>query len=483
MKTSTWIKTLGMAAVVCLLAGCTSIGVPTRPKDSWPENYFDESNPVSGTAAGGDAAQHYAAASEISPRWWESFNSPKVNALVLRMLAGSPSIDEAKARLREAEAHLQAQTGQEYFPDISLGAGAQREKINTAAMGLGVIPSPKPFTVYNASVDVRYNFDLFERNHLLSTSLFRQTETERLKLLALRQTLVSKMLTTIVKAASDQTSLQSYGDILARQQALLEFDRKRMTLGAGVEQDILNRQQEIDQTMTTIAMLTQSVADARRQLAVYAGLSSTKDIPALTLEELQLPKQLPLRLPSELLRRRPDVMMADVAMSRAGDLVGVSTANLFPQLSLSASYGYESLAAGQLFRPDAVVWNAGSSLLMPLFNGGRLQAERRAAVAVYDECYSAYKQTVLDAFLEVSNAMQAADRAASIYGLRQTDLDQRSRLNQIVRKQLQIGDTAMPAMLESQRRLSLSQVEFDQAKAQRLIDTISLYHAVGMGNF
>ncbi|WP_199154974.1 efflux transporter outer membrane subunit [Chromobacterium sp. ASV23] len=478
MKTPVWTKTLGMAATVCLLAACASVGVPARPQDKWPENYFDEVN-----LPAGDGAQRYAAANDIAPRWWESFGSPKVNALVARALAGSPSIDEAQARLREAEAQWQAQTGQERFPDISLGAGAQREKINTAAMGLGVLPSPKPFGVYNASLDVSYHIDLFQRNHLLTTSLFRQTETARLKLLSLRQALVSKVLTAIVQAASDQTALQTYRDVLSRQQALLALDRKKTALGAGVEQDILNRQQEIDQTQTTIARLTQSLADARRQLAVYAGLASTHDIPDLTLAELQLPKQLPQRMPSELLRQRPDIMMADVAMSRAGDLVGVSTANLFPQLSLSASYGYESLTAGKLFRPDAVVWDAGSSLLMPLFNGGRLQAERRAAQAVYDQCYSAYKQTVLDAFLQVSNAMQAVDRAASIYGLRQADFEQRTRLHQIVQTQLRIGDAAMPAMLDSQRRLSLSQADVDQAKANRLIDTISLYQAVGMGSF
>jgi NodT family efflux transporter outer membrane factor (OMF) lipoprotein len=195
--------------------------------------------------------------------------------------------------------------------------------------------------------------------------------------------------------------------------------------------------------------------------------------------QMVLPESLPVRLPSSLVRHRPDIRAAEALFHAAGAQVGVATANLYPNITLTAGYGFENNRIGDLFNGSSVIWNFGAGLLQPLFHGGELRAKRRAAVAAYDQASALYRQTVLQAFLQVADTLRALASDASTL---EAQFDAERAADDtlaLTRKQFQVGAVGYLSLLDAQRQYQQARIRLIQARAARFADTAALFQAVG----
>jgi len=228
--------------------------------------------------------------------------------------------------------------------------------------------------------------------------------------------------------------------------------------------------------------LEKELAQTRHLLAVLAGkLPSQADLPEFTLESLELPPQLPVSLPSELVRQRPDIRAVEALWHQASAQVGVATANLYPRVTLSGSYGWQANNSAELFGPTTSIWNVGASLLQPLFHGGELTARRRAAVAAYDQAAAQYRDTVLHAFLNVADTLRALDvDARALKAQAESEAIARETLD-LTHKEFTLGAANYLSLLNAQRQYQQARISLVQSQALRHADTAALFQALGGG--
>jgi NodT family efflux transporter outer membrane factor (OMF) lipoprotein len=214
------------------------------------------------------------------------------------------------------------------------------------------------------------------------------------------------------------------------------------------------------------------------QLALLMGLSPAEaHVADISLESLRLPDELPASLPSALVKQRPDIRASEALLHQASANVGVATANEYPQILLTASGG----GIGTSFISGGDIWNAGASLTQPIFNGGALQAEKRKAQAAYDEAGGAYRQTVLEAFREVADALYAIQHDAETLHARAEAADEADAAYRIAAGRYKAGGISHVNLLDAQRQQLETALDRANAAASRFVDTATLIEALGGG--
>ena len=204
-------------------------------------------------------------------------------------------------------------------------------------------------------------------------------------------------------------------------------------------------------------------------------------LPTFDIDSLVLPRELPLSVPSALVRQRPDVRASEAQLHEASAQIGVATAALYPQITLSAGVDRQSFKIGKLFDTGTTGWTLAGGLVQPLFNGGALQAKKRAAVAAYDAAQAQYQETVLNAFLNVANTLRAIDTDAAAV-VATADAERLANESQaLVVRQYQLGAVSYLASLDAQRTWLSTRVALVQARAARFTDTAALFQALGGG--
>jgi NodT family efflux transporter outer membrane factor (OMF) lipoprotein len=228
--------------------------------------------------------------------------------------------------------------------------------------------------------------------------------------------------------------------------------------------------------------LEKALAQTRHQLSVFAGkLPGESGLPEFQLDSLLLPLELPVTLPSSLVRQRPDIQASEALLHAASAQIGVATANLYPQITLSGNVGSAALQAGNLFGSGNGFWSIAAGLLQPIFNGGALSARRRAAIAAYDQAAAEYQGTVLTAFQNVADALRALDLDASALKTQaETEVLARESL-ELATQQYQVGAVSYLTLLDAQRSHQQARIGLVQAQAARYADTAALFQALGGG--
>jgi NodT family efflux transporter outer membrane factor (OMF) lipoprotein len=257
---------------------------------------------------------------------------------------------------------------------------------------------------------------------------------------------------------------------------------EQLRLGGASRSDVLAQRAQLAQTQALLPPLEKQLAQARHQLAVLAGkLPSEAALPEFDLDDFQLPEELPVSLPSLLVRQRPDIRAAEETLHAASAQVGVSTANLYPQITLTGSFGLEASTIGDLFKSGATIWSLGAGLLQPIFHGGALTAQRRAAIAVYDQASAQYHDTVLQAFQSVADVLRAlAGDASTLKAQAEAEAAARDTLD-LTEKQFQLGAVSYLSLLNAERQHEQARLALVQAQAARFADTAALYQALGGG--
>ncbi|KLU25120.1 RND transporter [Caballeronia mineralivorans PML1(12)] len=469
----------GCAALAGCMVGPDYRTPPAPPADT---TYTAAPLPEQTASAPGAAGlpQRFAPGQDIPGEWWALFHCEPLDGLIRQALTNSPNIVAAQAALRQARENFSAQAGGTLLPSVDAQLGATREKLNGIAFGQPGVS--EEFNLYNASVNVSYKLDIFGGARRELEALHAQIDYQNYQLQAAYLALTANIVTAAVKEASLRAQIEATERIASDEADQLGVLGQQFDLGGVSRTAVLAQQTLLAQTRATLPPLRQSLDQVRHQLAVLAGmLPSDPALPEFRLDMFSLPETLPVSLPSTLVRQRPDILAADAVLHQASAQIGVATAALYPQITLSASYGAEALAPSQVFKPGSTIWSLGAGLLQPVFHGGQLSAQKRAAEAAYEQAGAQYRETVLLAFQNVADSLRALDHDA--IGLRaQTDAWRAASDSlDLTRGQYRVGGVSYLSLLDAQRQYQQTVTSLAQAQASRYADTAALFQALGGG--
>jgi NodT family efflux transporter outer membrane factor (OMF) lipoprotein len=427
------------------------------------------------------AAQTFAVDADVPGQWWTLFQSQPLDQLVRDALRDSPTVEAAKAALRSAEASYVAERGSLLFPAIDAQAGATRERVPGASFGQPAAPA-SVFTLFNASVNVSYRLDLFGGQRRQLEAQRAATDYQRWELQAANLSLTGNIVTTAINVASLRAQIAAVNDIVTSERSQLQVVERQLQAGGASRADVLQQRSQLAQTEATLPALEKALAQAQHRLAVLAGRTPDVDaLPDFNLDTLNLPGELPVSVPAKLVKQRPDVQAAEALLHQASAQIGVATANLLPQLNLSGLIGTEALAAGNLFGAGTQAWNAGGTLLQPLFHGGELTARRRAAIADFDRAAAQYRETVLEAMQDVADTLRALEADARNLRAQAASESAAADSLEITKKQYQAGGVSYVTLLVAQRQYQEARQSRVQAEAARYADSAALFQALGGG--
>jgi len=430
----------------------------------------------------GGISQRFAPGQDIPAQWWTLLHSAQLDELIRQALADNPTLDAAQATLRQARENLRAVVGSALFPSVDAEVSASRQKISGAEFGESSTTFPA-FTLYNASVNVQYALDLFGGARRELEALSSQVDYERFQLEGAYLTITSNIVTAAVEEALQRAQIRATREIIADQEKQLEVVDRQFQLGAVARPDVLAQRAQLAQIQATLPALEKALAQTRHQLAVLAGKlpSDAASLPEFNLEGLQLPQDLPVSLPSSLVRQRPDIRASEALLHAASAQIGVATAAMYPQITLSGSFGGESTTTGNLFSSGAEIWSLTGGLLQPLFHGGELSAKRRAAMAAYDQADAQYRATVLLAFQNVADVLRALEADAQTLKAQSNAEAAAAETFDVTQKQFQLGAVNYLSLLNAERQHQEARISLVAAQAARFADTAALFQALGGG--
>ncbi len=429
----------------------------------------------------GGTEQTFIFDANIPAQWWELYKSPELDVLIKKALAQNPSLGAADAALRAAQENVNAQIGGQYFPSIGLGANATRQEMPSAAFGLPG-GSDNTYNLYNASISVNYRVDVFGGARRAVESARAQAEYQQFQLESAYLSLTANIVTSAIREAALRAQLNATKEILKAQQNLADVTEKQLQIGTVSKVDVTSQKTLVANSQVDLIGYEKNLTFTRNQLAIYTGdFPSSAEITKFDLNNLHLPEKLPLSLPSILVRQRPDIRAAEAIIKSTNALVGVATSNLLPQINISAATGSEALTTAALFGPGAALWSVGGGLFQPLFQGGQLLAQRRGAIANYEQAAYQYQAVVLAAFKEVADALRALETGAQ--ALKSASDAERYAYEtlDLVQHQYKLGTNSYLAVLYYQNLYQQAKIKSVQLQANRFADTAALFAALGGG--
>jgi NodT family efflux transporter outer membrane factor (OMF) lipoprotein len=484
---------------------------------------------VAAPGAGGNS-QQFIIAQQVRGDWWSLFHSPAIDSLVATALRNNPSLKAAQNALLAARDQVRAEQGS-FFPAISgsfeaerihsglssggittgqsanstggtgLGSGTTTGlggttngagttgnantggavttgsgRVGTSGAGAGT------YGLLNASVAVSYTPDIFGGVRRTVENYRAQAQDQRFVLEATYLSLTANVVTAAVSDASLREQIAATQRILAAQQNGLNILKRQAVLGGIAQAAVLTQEAQVDATRATLPPLESQLAQERNQLAAYEGVFPNQfHMPDLDLAKLVLPGSLPVSLPSALVRQRPDIRQYAALLHEATANVGIATANMLPQITLSAGAGREAFSAATLFTPQSLIWNLVSGITQPIFEGGSLLFRRRAAIAQMHEAAFNYQNTVVLAFQNVSDTLLALQYdAATLNADAAAEASAASSLN-VTQTQFRLGGTPFTAVLTAEQTYDNAVINRIRAQAQRYADTAALFQALGGG--
>ena len=411
------------------------------------------------------------------PDWWTIFGSSELDALVGAAVARNQTLAAAQGRVAEARELVKAQAGSLY-PQVSLTAGAGRQKYGTEFFGsLFTLPA---FSYFGAGATVQYQPDYIggiarsvEQREALAQ--YQQSQADATYL-----SLTGSVVTEAIQVAAALGEIRAISEILAEDQKNLELVRTAFTNGSVSRVDVLTAESQLAADEALLPPLRQQLDVARHALSVLSGHAPGEWLPPeFSLGELKIPRQLPLSLPSELAHRRPDILAAEAQLHAATAAVGIATANLYPQITLTATGGWQSVPGRALFARSNAAWSLISGLTAPVFNGGTLRAERRATVDELGASAARYQQVVLESFGQVADVLDALTHDAQLIAAQSNALATATNNVELARESYSAGNIDVLQVIEAQRRRLDAQVGLLRAEAQEYADNVQLFLALG----
>ncbi len=470
-----------VAFTAFLLAGCTAGPDFVKPAKPTSTGYTPEplALQTSSAASPGGGAQTFVPEQDIPGDWWVLFQSPQLDALVRESLQANPDVDAAQAALRQARELYFAQQGG-LFPTLSANGSGQQQLSSPASQGQ--TGSGVMFGVTSASLNISYSPDVFGGVRRQVESREAAAENQRFQLEATYLTLSSNVVVAAINVASLEAQIKATQDIINILNNSLTVVRRQFDLGGASRADVLAQEAALTQTQATLPPLQKQLAQQRNQLMRLVGRTPDQDRgESFDLAKLKLPQELPLSLPSSLVEQRPDVRAAEEQLRGASADIGVAVANQMPQFTITGLLGFTSGGISSLIVPGSGVWSIGLGIAQTVFDGGRLDSQRKAAIAAYERAAAQYRGVVLSAFQDVANALRAVQYDADTLRAQVAAEQTAAASLRLSEQQYQLGAVNYLTLLNAQQTYQTAVINRLKAQAARYSDTAALFQALGGG--
>jgi NodT family efflux transporter outer membrane factor (OMF) lipoprotein len=460
-----------VAASALALSACATVGpnfkTPDAPKGAAAAGY----------AMAGDAAApgvRLTPESRAAGPWWQAFGSADLDRVVRQALADSPTLAEANATLAAAQQQAIAVRGAQQ-PQVDAAASVQRERINTQAFGFTGFPSPT-ISLYSVGGNVSYDLDLFGGLKRATEAANARAESAARQADAAYLTLSGNVALQAMQVASLRAQIVTAQQIVADDRRILDMTRAAQRAGSEAPSAIRSGESQLAEDEALLPPLQRNLAIARHQLALLVGKSPAEwSPPDFDFATLTAPGDVPVSLPSELVRRRPDILAAEADLHAATANVGVAVANQYPSINLTAALTQAAIKPESLFNYSASGWSLLAGVSAPIFHGGTLKAERKGAEAEARAALARYQQTVIQAFVQVSDVLAALGTdQAQIESLRRAEAASSASV-QDAQTAFRLGGGTLLQVLDAQRQLNRARRASVQAEGQRLSDLVQLY--------
>jgi len=467
------------AALALAAAGGCAVGPDfERPAPPQVDRYVYDGDEASTPLADG-VAQRFTPGADVPADWWTLFGSPVLDETMAQALRGNPNLQAALATLRQSEAAMRAGAGI-FYPQFDASAAASRQAVSPSRLGLP--GAATLFNLFSLGATVSYTLDVFGGNRRTVEALSAQVDAQHYTRDAAYLTLTGNVAGAVIARAGYEAQIHATVELLALLREQVDITHAQVVAGTTAHASELSLVSQLATIEATLPPLQQKLEQADHLIATLSGRYPGQVAPrAVALSSLRLPQDVPRALPSTLVRRRPDVLLAEAQLHVATAEVGVAQAAMFPSFTLSAAYGRESAVVSSLFSGGAGIWSLGAGVAAPLFHGGELYYRREAARAQRDAAEAGYRGTVLAAFAQVADSLRALDHDAGLVDASmRASLAAREALDELQANYV-AGTVGYLQVLIADQQYHQAEIAYLQATTQRLQDTVSLFLALGGG--
>ena len=480
------LRRLGTAFALAFITGC-AVG-PNFKKPAAPAVSDYTASPMSATVettnVAGGASQTFSNGVNIPDDWWTLYHSPALNKLIEASLTNNPDLKAAQAAIKVAHENVLAGRGA-YFPSVSAGFSAARAKqseILAPVPNFPFTPNEFQYNLFTPELSVSYSPDVFGANRRSMESLKAQEQGVRYQMIATYTTLTANVVVTAIQEGAVQTQIDATHQLINLSSNIVEILRYQVTKGYASRLDLLAQESQLAQEVATLPPLMKQAGQLRDQLAVLVGrFPSQSPDDNFSLSDLKLPEALPVSLPSQLVRQRPDVLQAEANMHAASAQIGIAVANRLPNITLTANAGSTALAIDKVFTSGTGFWGLGAAATAPLFQGGTLLHQERATRAAYVQAAEQYRSTVLTAFQNVADTLTALQQDAESLKAAATAADDAAATLTLSQRQWKDGYISYQTLLGAEQAYQQARINLVQAQANRFSDTAALFQALGGG--
>jgi NodT family efflux transporter outer membrane factor (OMF) lipoprotein len=429
---------------------------------------------------GAHDVQHLNPGAEIAAQWWQLFRSPPLDEVVRAAIKGSPTLAAADATLAQAREQVVIARAA-LLPSLSGNGGLQHSRITGQTRGLGSPSSTGgSSTLYTMGLSASYSLDLFggiRRNIEQQSAL---AQYQRYQLAAAYLTLSGDVVNEALTIASTRLQIATTEELIEEDKKNLALTQREFEVGTATRADVLTADSQLAADLTQLPTLHKQLEQAYDALTVLVGREPAEwKSREFDIEELALPRELPLTLPAQLVRQRPDVLAAEAQLHADSAAIGVAIAQQFPSLNLSASVTREALQAGGLFHQFDTLWDTGGALALPIFEGGAQAAQVRAARDAFKAEAATYRSVVLEALGQVADDLWALEYDAQLLAVDQHSVDVASEALKLQQKSYAIGTTNVLNLIAAERTYAQARLGLATARIQQYQDTAGLLVALG----
>lgn len=449
-----------------------------RPLSPTPSRYTNEPPAIATVSADGKT-QRFTSGAGINAEWWRLFKSSKLDEVVRQAIAHSPTLEASEATLRHSQDNLRAGYGV-FFPQIDAGLEGRRQR--TAPLQDGLQTPGTIFNLVTLSGSIGYTLDVFGGERRMVEGLRAQTDYQENANKAAYLALSANVVNASIALAGYAAQIRAIEQLIVLEAAQLDATQAQVRAGTVSFASILSMRSLIAANQAALAPLRQKSDQAAHLLATLEGLlPSEATLPGIDLDGFTLPLDLPVSLPSDLVRERPDILQAEAQMHVASANIGVATAAMFPSISLTGTYGVAGTSFGNLSAESGRFWSIGPSISIPLFHGGSLWYGRKAAIDAYQLSQANYRQTVLTAFAQVADSLKALEHdAETLQAQTEAQMSAAEALH-LLQANYRAGLVAYLDVLTADVQFHQATIGYLQAVAQRHQDTVALFVALGGG--
>jgi len=473
-----------LSTLLCFigLTGCMLGPNYQRPKAPISNSYTAKRLPKStvATAVNLGNSQKFVT-KDIPAQWWALFHSKALNDLVCSSLKNNPDVAAAQAALRVSLETVYAQQSTLY-PNIQASYTPTRQRV-ASTLTSPVSTNALLFNLHTAQLTLSYMPDVFGGNRRLIESLSAQLHVQEFQLEATYLTLTANVINAAIEEAALREQIAAMNEVVALQTRISRLYQQQFKLGQVALADLRIQDANLAASQALLPPLQKALAIQRDLLRALAGRFPSEQLAEqFKLASFHLPTELPLTLPSTLVEQRPDVRAAEEQLHAASAEIGIAVANRLPNITLGINnYGSAAYTLASLFASGTGFWTLIGTVSQPIFDGGTLKHRQKAAEAYYQQARAIYKSTVISAFQEVADTLQAIHIDA--IALRAAQHAERAAAQSlaIAKRQLTLGDISPLLLLANQQAYQQARFHLIRAQANRLVDTVALFQALGGG--